>query len=280
MAAVNHSLDIYKLPRASVDVEAMAQELARYLQMTAEDAEVLSQDPTRRDELIAELYKQPGVKPNSYASQFVPLGGDPDAHLVPANAEIAKLTPPKSFEDRVHRLHLAFAALMVYNQYKVGYALLDLPDLERKVERRRHEIMDDWRRNVFHVRFPPRRRGFVPSKQPSAPNVPPGPSQALRIPSLLPSGYSLEGASEDEMLNFLNNPHTMIGKQFIHSPPQGRDRDQQDSGTWEIISYTVKKAAGGVEHEYQVLLQASGSDPVPMDREEVRYLLQHSTVVL
>ena len=99
MAAVNHSLDIYKLPRASVDVEAMAQELARYLQMTAEDAEVLSQDPTRRDELVAELYKQPGVKPNSYASQFVPLGGDPDAHLVPANAEIAKLTPPKSFEE-------------------------------------------------------------------------------------------------------------------------------------------------------------------------------------
>ena len=29
---------------------------------------------------------------------------------------------------------------MVYNQYKVGYALLDLPDLERKVERRRHEM--------------------------------------------------------------------------------------------------------------------------------------------
>ena len=99
MAAVHHHLDVYKLPRALVNVEAMAQELARYLQMTAEDTEVLSQDPTRRDKLIAELYKQPGVKPNSYASQFVQPGGDPDAHLVPANAEIAKLTPPKSFEE-------------------------------------------------------------------------------------------------------------------------------------------------------------------------------------
>ncbi|KAI1791672.1 hypothetical protein LXA43DRAFT_1181574 [Ganoderma leucocontextum] len=113
MAAVYHSLDVYKMPRQSVDVEALAQELARYLQMTAEDTEVLSQDPTRRDELIGELYKQLGI---------------------------AKLTPRKSFEERVERLHLAFAAMMVFNQYKVGYALRDLPDLERKVERRRHEL--------------------------------------------------------------------------------------------------------------------------------------------
>lgn len=34
-----------------------------------------------------------------YAPQFVPPGGDPDAHLVLANAEITKLTPPKSFEE-------------------------------------------------------------------------------------------------------------------------------------------------------------------------------------
>ena len=99
MAAIWHHLDIYKVPRASVDVEAIAQGLARYLQMTAEDTEVLSQDPTRRDKLVAELYKRPGVKPNCFASQFVQPGGDPDAHLVPANAEIAKLTPPKTFEE-------------------------------------------------------------------------------------------------------------------------------------------------------------------------------------
>ena len=79
------------------------------------------------------------------------------------------------------------------------------------------------------------------------------------------------------MLDFLNNPHTMIGKQFIHSPPQGQD--QEDSGTWEVVSYTVKKADGGIEHEYQVLLRAFGSDPVPMDKKEVGYLLQNSIVV-
>ncbi len=112
MAAVYHSLDIYKVPRASVDVEAMAQELARYLQMTAEDTEVLSQDPTRRDQLIAELYKQPGVKPNSYASQFVPPSGDPDAHLVPANAGIAKLTPPKSLEEYAPNLRRCLPLLI------------------------------------------------------------------------------------------------------------------------------------------------------------------------
>ncbi|PIL24421.1 hypothetical protein GSI_14175 [Ganoderma sinense ZZ0214-1] len=253
----------------------MAQELARYLQMTAEDTEVLSQDPTRRDKIIAELYKQPGLKPNCYASQFVSPGGDPDAHLVPANDEIAKLTPPKSFEDRVNRLHLAFAAMMVYNQYKVAYALRDLPHLELKVQARRREIMDEWRRDVFNVKFPPRRRGYEASQTPST-----SPTQA-RDPTSPPSCHvSLQQVPDDEALDFLANPHTMIGKQFVHSPPAQR-ADQEDSGVWEVISYTVKKADdGGIKHEYQVLLQAFGADPVPMDKEEVRYLLQYSTPVM
>ena len=52
------SLDIYKVPREKVDVEAIAQGMARYLKMTAEDAEYLSYDPARRDAIIAELYEQ------------------------------------------------------------------------------------------------------------------------------------------------------------------------------------------------------------------------------
>ena len=94
-----HPLDQYKLPRASVDVESLAQELSRYLKITAEDTEFLSHDATRRDELVAELYQHPDVKPSIASNQFVPLGGDPDAHLVPANAEIARLTPPKTLEE-------------------------------------------------------------------------------------------------------------------------------------------------------------------------------------
>ena len=79
----------------------------------------------------------------------------------------------------------------------------------------------------------------------------------------------------------------MIGKQFVHSPPQGpgQSDDQEDSGspgTWEVISYSVKKAdtGPGVVHEYQVRLQAFGVDPVPMGMEEVRYFLQHSTLAV
>ena len=131
--------------------------------------------------------------------------------------------------------------------------------------------MDEWRRTNFHVRFPPRRKGLVPSKAPSTPPTRP------RLPTPPPSRHSPKRVSEDEALNFLSNPHTMIGKQFVHSPPRGQD--QEDGGAWEVISYMVKKVDGGVDHEYQVLLQAFGTDPVPMDREEVRYLLQYSTVL-
>ena len=93
------SLDLYKLPRQQVDVEALAQEMARYLRITAEDAEYLSYDPARRDAIIAELYTLPGVKPSPWANQFVAEGQNPDEYLVPANAAIAELTPPKSLEE-------------------------------------------------------------------------------------------------------------------------------------------------------------------------------------
>ena len=146
--------------------------------------------------------------------------------------------------------------------------------------------MDEWRRNVFDVRFPPRRKGFgVSSKAESAApsctllaaGVPTPPQVSCHCPEQL---------SEDELQNLLSSPHTMIGKQFVHSPPQGlsQPEEQKDSGngTWEVISYSVKKAdtGPGVVHEYQVRLQAFGADPVPMGMEEVQYLLQHSTLVV
>ena len=93
------SLDLYKVPRDQVDVEALAQEMARYLRITAEDAEFLSYDPARRDAIIAELYTLPGVKSSPWANQFVAEGQNPDDYLGPANAAIAELTPPKSLEE-------------------------------------------------------------------------------------------------------------------------------------------------------------------------------------
>ena len=148
--------------------------------------------------------------------------------------------------------------------------------------------MDEWRRDVFDVRFPPRRKGFgVSSKAesaassctPLAAGVPTPPQVSCHCPKQV---------SQDELQNLLGSPHTMIGKQFAHSPPQGPDQpesgqeDSGNSGAWEVISYSVKRAdtGPGVVHEYQVLLQAFGADPVPMGMEEVRYLLRHSTLVV
>lgn len=89
----------YKVPRESVDVEALAQEHFYYLRICAEDAEYLSTDPTLRDKLIAEFNAHPDVKPKLSADAFVANGERPEVHLVPANAKIEELTPPKSFKE-------------------------------------------------------------------------------------------------------------------------------------------------------------------------------------
>ena len=90
---------MYKIPRNLVDVEAIAQELARYLKITAEDTQFLHYHATERDRLIAELYKNPDLKSSVAPHQFVQLGEDPDTHLIPVNAEIDRLTPPKTLEE-------------------------------------------------------------------------------------------------------------------------------------------------------------------------------------
>ncbi|KAI1791692.1 hypothetical protein LXA43DRAFT_1010098, partial [Ganoderma leucocontextum] len=54
--------------------------------------------------------------------------------------------------------------------------------------------------------------------------------------------------------------------------------DRADRGAWEVASYTVRKGDTGVEHEFQVLFDALGGDPLPMDEGEVRTLLRYSTL--
>ncbi len=99
--ASQHPLDKYKVTSELVNVESLAQELSRYLKITAEETEFLSYHPTERDKLITELHKHPDLKSNVAPHQSVQFGEgeDPDTHLILANAEIERLTPPKTLEE-------------------------------------------------------------------------------------------------------------------------------------------------------------------------------------
>lgn len=78
-------------------------------------------------------------------------------------------------------------------------------------------------------------------------------------------------------MELLNSPHMLLKKRYQHSPPP--DQDQDYKGEWEMASYSVRVVDGEVEHEYQILLDELGGALVPMGREEVRFLLMHSTLV-
>ncbi|KAI0779303.1 hypothetical protein C8Q74DRAFT_1258355 [Fomes fomentarius] len=192
-----------------------------------EDTEFLSYDPTRRDKLIAELYATEGVRPQQYADQIVPPGGDPDEYLRSANTAIAELTPPKSFEERLVRLHIAFPALQVFNQFKFGYALLDHNDLARQVMRRQTALMNDWAQNEYPRLFPDR---VKPNGQ--VLSTPRNDGRLITPPATL----SPKVLSAEEIAEFLDSPHTLLGKRLQHSPPP--DEYQDIKGKWEMASYT------------------------------------------
>lgn len=94
------SATFYKVPRESVDVEALAQQAARYMIIAAEDSEVLNRDPTRRNELYAQVSNRPDVKPGAFApEEMVAFGEDPDVYLNRVDEELQKKTPPNSLEE-------------------------------------------------------------------------------------------------------------------------------------------------------------------------------------
>ena len=128
--------------------------------------------------------------------------------------------------------------------------------------------MKEWMQNDFARMFPDRLKSRTPSTPPSrVPQVlTPPPTHDSAQPKLI---------SNDDIAQFLGHPNTLVGKQFVHSPPE--DQDQSDRGTWEVISYSVRKGENGVECEYVVSLEAVGGDSLPMCEEEVRSLLAYST---
>nr|VWP01895.1 Cell morphogenesis protein (Cell morphogenesis protein PAG1) [Ganoderma boninense] len=262
-------LDPYNVSRQLPNVEALAQQYARYLQIAGEDTEFLSYHVTRRDEIIAEFYSHPEVKSSIAPHQFVQPGEDPNIYLDGANDLIKKHTPPETLEDRVGRLHIAMAALMVFLEFKVNGALRDHPDLEFQVEVRKEQLMDEWYQTEFARLFPERWNRV--SRTPSTLTT------RGRLPTPPPTRRSgvAKPVSDDEVEEFLRTPYTLMGKRFVHSPPEGHD--QGHSGAWKVVSYTVRDSDEGIVHEYQVLLDALGVEPLPMDEGEVRYLLKYST---
>ncbi|KAI0642820.1 hypothetical protein C8Q79DRAFT_1002663 [Trametes meyenii] len=271
-------LDKYKVPREQVDVEALAQELARYNQICAEDTEALDYDHAARDRIMADLYANPDCKPSAFPHDTVGGADEPlekyDAYLAQVNAAIADLTPPKSLEDRVARNHLAFAALMVFIKYKVEYALLDYNDLGTKVMQRFSELTRLWMDNEYPRLFPDR---AAKRKQNSAVSTPPTRGNPLTPPSTRHSGRP-KAIPVGEVAQYLANPSTMLGKRFLHTPPRGEEQDYK--GEWTMESYSTRMREGRVDHEFQVVLEAMDGASLPMDREEVEFLLKYSTLVV
>ncbi|CDO69464.1 hypothetical protein BN946_scf184817.g24 [Trametes cinnabarina] len=247
----------------------------RYLRLAAEDSEILSRDPTARDALIAELYANPEVKPTFMPSDVVgdnlPLAKY-DEYLEQVDAAIERYTPPRSLRDRVLRYHLVAAASNVFRQYKIFYALNDHWDLEYKVSNRYQTLFKDW----MHTEFPLISGRPAPQAvQERTPRTPRIQRTPLSPPPTQRHGRE-KAISDEEIATYLNNPHTLLQKEFQHSPPPHFEQDYKD--LWSLESYTTRMREGQVDHEFVVALEALNGAAVPMERDEVELLLKYSSL--
>ncbi|TBU46428.1 hypothetical protein BD309DRAFT_988806 [Dichomitus squalens] len=132
------------------------------------------------------------------------------------------------------------------------------------VEIRKERIMNEWYKTEYPRLFPDRVKLAKTSSTP--PTF--GPLPIAPHTRLLTAPRSL---SSEEVAQLLSSPGTLVGKRFLYSPPL---QEQEDRGAWEVVSYTVRKAGEGIEHEFQVVCEALGGDSLPMDEKEVRDLLR------
>ncbi|KAI0323295.1 hypothetical protein GY45DRAFT_1439641 [Cubamyces sp. BRFM 1775] len=269
------SVEKYIIPRAQVDVEAMAQQIFLYLRVHGEDTEFLSYDPALRDAKVAELYANPSCKASFWPDDII--GEDPspeqvDVYLSQANAAIEALTPPKSIEDRVMRSHLASTALIMYQMYKCSYGLRDHYDLRSQLGERVTVLNQAWIRNEYPRLFPDRAAKLCGIQATSTPP----PHQTPLIPPPTQHAAKPKAITTPDIEEYLNSPHTLLGKHFKHWPPSSEHQDYK--GGWTLDSYTVRVREGVVDHEYQVLLEACEGATIPMDRADVEFLLRYSTI--
>ena len=85
-----------KRSKSSGNANASAQQLARYLAISGEDAQSLRYF---KREAIARLNVPPGVQFNSWSESFASCARNPDTYLKAIDAEIEKLTPPESLQE-------------------------------------------------------------------------------------------------------------------------------------------------------------------------------------
>ncbi|KAI0823500.1 hypothetical protein BC628DRAFT_1420804 [Trametes gibbosa] len=271
------SIEIYTIPREQVDVEALANEWASYLKVNAIDTQVLSEHPRERDALVGELHAYPDARPSFWPKDIV--GTDLpkekyDEYLVQANAAITQLTPPKSLRDRVMRSHIAIAASMVFYQYRWAYGLQANIGLRSEVLARYNAIMNDWFKGEFRTLFP--ETSDQTTHNPST-TTPPAAQICMSTPPTRHSGEP-EAITASEIAAYLKAPHTLLGKQFFHTPPV--DEEQDDKGVWEAESYSMRKEDGFIDHEFLVRFEAFGGDLLPVGRDHMEELLTHSTLVV
>ncbi|KAI0748722.1 hypothetical protein C8Q80DRAFT_1121070 [Daedaleopsis nitida] len=292
---------MYKIPTGQkVDTEYLGRRWARYIQIASEDAEVLSQlDPTLRDHLIKRLYDSGEGAENAFPEQFVEFDDDPDPFLKAVDEKIDGLTPPKNSEERVLRAHLANAAMMVFQHYKIHYALMDLPrryeDAVAKTMERQYVLTPSlW---LSLAAMPPNQRytlsmgewyaEVLPTlrKAPSPYNPSNSPTEAGHLPTPgppTPAATSSLQASADDHINLehmINNPRTLFGKRFLCTPPADAESSLDVGGKWHVVSFRIEAVDGDVDTTYEVVLEEELGTPIPFGEDEVREYLKHSVLI-
>ncbi|KAI0744754.1 hypothetical protein C8Q76DRAFT_700993 [Earliella scabrosa] len=232
-------------------INAFATRLLNYLNICTEDGFVTNRDPVTRDRVISTMREGDETTGSFSARSAVPTGEDPDAYVEYMDSIIATVSSKDtlSTEDRVQRMHAAFSAHMVFQEYKVRLAYIDQRDVFMKITQRADDLP------TAAVGTPAASNA---SESRTAISTPP---QILAPSRPRPSSKLAASVIDD----FLRSPSRMFDVVF---------KTEGDEVEWELTSFTQDKA--GIQYTIKF---AALPDRIPMDADAMRSMLQDSRLV-
>ncbi|KZT08976.1 uncharacterized protein LAESUDRAFT_757161 [Laetiporus sulphureus 93-53] len=235
------------------EVEPLAQKMSLYCRLQQESSNVLAQDVTRRDKMLAMVAQShhPNVShtldPNAFGS-----GEKVDELLAQYDAFFAQT--PVTYEDHFLRFSYATAAAIMFDEHKVA-PLARRGDKEQLVYiKRMNELMDEW--------LKPMAMAMQTQAAPVSPQNAPNDLTAIA------SSGSGDAVTDAEANTLLNSPGDLLKQWFV----QIFNLSEDDKGVWKVKSLTMKDDG---RFEYEVLL-ADYDATIVVTMDELRMLMMES----
>ncbi|KAL0955374.1 hypothetical protein HGRIS_001621 [Hohenbuehelia grisea] len=146
----HHYRNTYTRCPAAVKIDDLAKQRLRYVIIRDEEAAFITSETARRDAVWAELGgTRATASVSGTLSTLPPVDStNSSSYLDGISSLLMKDVPELTYEDHVVRYYYAIWGLELFDKYRLGFVLDDLPEIQAEAVARAKQVEDEWSSSV------------------------------------------------------------------------------------------------------------------------------------